>query len=325
MNPIRIHRPATTLQAVHAPARVSARRPSRLGLVVLLVVIAALFPAAAEGAVSVSRAEVSGTQLKIEGTAIANRTITVDGVAMGTSDGAGRFRVQRDSFTAPADCTVDVNDGSATATTARLSGCTASAPPPSSSPTLSSVTIVPNEVIQGASATGTVRLASAAPSGGIVVALRNDGSPIATFPASVTVPAGSASASFTIATSPTATGSAIIVGRVGGDATTDKSAILTSYTEFHFNNGSISILPGGTGSGRVTSSPAGIDCTIIRGNGSGACTSFFPVGTVVRLDARAAADSDFRGWRGLPGCFDPSRITVARGTNITCQPGFFLK
>jgi len=327
MSPVRVPRLAIALpEAAHAPARVSGRRHFRLALLGLLAVIAAfVFPAGAEGAVSVSRAEIGGTQLKIEGTAIANRTITVDGVAMGTSDGAGGFRIQRDPFTAPADCTVDVNDGSATATSARLSGCTASTPPPSSSPTLSSVTIVPNEVIQGASATGTVRLTSAAPPGGVVVALRNDGSPIATFPASVTVPAGSASASFTIATSPTATGSAIIVGRVGGDPSTDKYGILTSYTEFQYNNGSISILPGGTGSGRVTSSPAGIDCTIIRGNGSGTCTSFFPVGTVVRLDARAAADSSFRGWRGLPGCSDPSRITVARGTNITCQPGFFLR
>jgi hypothetical protein len=326
MKRIRIHRLATAPHAAHPTPPVSVRGSSCLALVALLVVVTGLFPAAAEAAVSVSRAEVSGTQLKIEGTAIANRTITVDGVAMGTSDGAGRFRVQRDSFTAPAECTVDVNDGSATATTARLSGCTASTPPPSSSPTLSSVTIAPNEVIQGNSATGTVRLTSAAPSGGMVVALRNDGAQIATFPASVTVPAGSASASFPIATSPTATGSAIIVGRVGDDPSTDKYGILTSYTEFHYKNGSISILPGGTGSGRVTSSPAGIDCTIIRGNGSGTCTSFFPVGTVVRLDARPAADSDFRGWRtGLPGCFDPSRITVARGTNITCQPAFFLK
>jgi hypothetical protein len=124
MSPIRIHRPATTLQAVHAPARLSARRPSRLGLVVLLVVIAALFPAAAEGAVSVSRAEVSGTQLKIEGTAIANRTITVDGVAMGYSGADGAFRLEQWGFVAPGDCTVDVNDGWAGPTVVRLSGCT---------------------------------------------------------------------------------------------------------------------------------------------------------------------------------------------------------
>src|SRR5215216_4177283 len=91
-------------------------------------------------------------------------------------------------------------------------------------------------------------------------------------------------------------------------------------------NGSISIIPGGNGNGRITSQPAGIDCTIIGGiGGTGACSAFFPTGTVVRLDARPAADSRFQGWRGLPGCGDPSKITVAAGTNISCQPGFQLK
>ena len=37
-------------------------------------------------------------------------------------------------------------------------------------------------------------------------------------------------------------------------------------------------------------------------------------------------DWSFRGWRtNLPGCADPSRVTVARGTDITCSAGFFLK
>src|SRR5215203_274391 len=98
---------------------------ARLALVGALVLIGALVVAsAAQAAVSISRAELSGTQLRIEGQASPNRTITVDGVAMGTSDGSGRFRIERSGFTAPADCTVDVNDGSATAATARLSGCT---------------------------------------------------------------------------------------------------------------------------------------------------------------------------------------------------------
>jgi hypothetical protein len=91
-------------------------------------------PSIADAAVTVSRAEVKGTSLRLEGRALANRTITVDGVAMGTSDGAGSFRIERDPFTSPADCTVDVNDGSATATTATLSGCTVASPPPSPSP-----------------------------------------------------------------------------------------------------------------------------------------------------------------------------------------------
>lgn len=298
-----------------------------LGLVVTIG--ASSFATSAQAAVSVSRAELSGTRLKLEGRAAANRTITVDSVAMGTSDGSGNFRIEKDPFAKPADCTVDVNDGSATATTATLSGCTvSSSPPPASSPapTLAALTITPDEVVQGASATGTVTLTSAASSGGLVVQLTNDYPHIATVPASVTVAPGATSASFPVATAPDTTGSAIIVGTIGGDWSTHKYDIITTYTEFHFNNGSISILPGGTGSGRVTSSPAGVDCTIIRGNGSGACSSFFPVGTVVRLDARPASDSEFRGWRtSLPGCSDPSRVRVARGTNITCQPGFFLK
>ena len=43
---------------------------------------------------------------------------------MGRSDSGGRFRIDRTGYTAPADCTVDVNDGSATPRVATLSGCT---------------------------------------------------------------------------------------------------------------------------------------------------------------------------------------------------------
>jgi Putative Ig domain len=129
------------------------RAYTRLALVGALVLIGVLVVAsAAQAAVSISRAELSGTQLRIEGQASANRTITVDGGAMGTSDGSGRFRIERSGFTAPADCTVDVNDGSATATTARLSGCTVtstSPPPPPSNPPPSTCTIVPTTFPEG--------------------------------------------------------------------------------------------------------------------------------------------------------------------------------
>ena len=114
-------------------------------LAVTLLVIA---PPAAQAAVSVSRAEVSGGNLRIEGTAAANRTITVDGVAMGSSDGAGRFRVERSGFASPADCTVDVDDGSATAVNARLTGCTVGPPPPAPPPT-GSCAIVPQTFVDG--------------------------------------------------------------------------------------------------------------------------------------------------------------------------------
>src|SRR5829696_2753274 len=248
---------------------------------------------------------------------------------MGTSDGAGKFRIDRSGFTEPADCTVDVNDGSATAATARLSGCTVSSSPPSaSSASLSSLTVSPTDVVGPDPATGTVTLNSAAPSGGFTVDLTSDNTAVATVPPSVTVPAGSTRATFTVSTKEvTNAQSAVILGTVGGDFSTERHAVITVWDSFHFSNGSIAILPGGNGSGRVTSQPAGIDCTIVRGNGTnaGPCSAFFPVGTVVRLDARAAADSVFRGWRGLPGCSDPSRVRVARGTTITCQPGFSLR
>jgi hypothetical protein len=301
---------------------------TRLAMVGMLVLIGALGAASvAEAAVSISRAELNGTQLRVEGQASPNHTITVDGIAMGTSDGAGKFRIDRSGFAAPADCTVDVNDGSATAATARLSGCTVrSSPPPSSSASLSSLTVSPTDLVGPGSATGTVTLSSAAPSGGFTVDLTSDNTAAATVPPSVTVPAGSTSTTFTVSTKEvTNAQSAVIIGTVGGNFNTERHAIITVWDAFHFSNGSIAIIPGGNGSGRVTSQPAGIDCTITGGNGAGSCSAFFPVGTIVRLDARPAADSSFLGWRGLPGCSDPSRIRVARGTTINCQPGFSLK
>lgn len=99
-------------------------------LVLTMAVLTVVLAEPAFAAVTVTRAEVSGSGLRIEGTALASRSITVDGVVMGTSDNSGSLRIQRDPFTRPADCTVDVNDGSTTVTVARLSGCTVTSTPP---------------------------------------------------------------------------------------------------------------------------------------------------------------------------------------------------
>lgn len=88
------------------------------------VVLVLMIPGTVYSAVTVGRAELSAGILLIDGTALPNRTITVDGIAMGYSDADGTFRLQRSGFVPPADCTVDVNDGWATPTEARLSGCT---------------------------------------------------------------------------------------------------------------------------------------------------------------------------------------------------------
>jgi hypothetical protein len=190
----------------------------------IVVVVAAIAASLAAAAVSISRAELNGTQLRIEGTALANRTVTVDGVALGASDANGNFKIEKGPYPPPADCIVDVDDGSGTPTPAFLSGCTQAAPPPA----------------------------------------------------------------------PGATGT-------------------------------IAIIPGGNGRGTITSTPAGISCTVAATGVTGPCQAFFPAGTVVRLDARPAADSRFLGWRRLPGCFDPQKITVVADTTIACQPAFQLR
>src|SRR5499426_174312 len=89
-------------------------------LVFLTAVFTVALAGSAEAAVTVTRAEVNGDRLRIEGRATASRPITVDGVQMATSDSSGSFRIERSGFTSPADCTVDVNDGSAAAVNVRL-------------------------------------------------------------------------------------------------------------------------------------------------------------------------------------------------------------
>ena len=162
----------------------------------------------------------SGGQLRLEGRASASRTITVDGVAMGTSDGSGGFRIER-AFTPPADCTVDVNDGSATPATPRLTGCTITAPPAA---TPASLALSPTSVTGGTPSTGTVTLTSAAPSGGRSVTLASN-SGLASVPSSVTVSAGATSTTFTVTTTaPTQTSSATVTATAGG---VSRSAVLT--------------------------------------------------------------------------------------------------
>src|SRR3954470_8117218 len=139
---------------------------------VLLVTLAV----AAEASVVVSRAEVNSGRLRIEGQAAANRAITVDGTQMTTSGSTGSFRVDRSGYVPPADCTVDVNDGSAVAVGVLLSGCSVTTPPPPPPPpttsvTLDSVSLAPASLQGGGTSSATVTLTAAAPAGGALVVL----------------------------------------------------------------------------------------------------------------------------------------------------------
>lgn len=207
-------------------AEMSGRR-SRLALVLvcLAAVMSVALPGTAHAAVTVSRAEVSGDRLRIEGNAIANRAITVDGVQMTTSSSSGSFRLERSGYTRPSDCTVDVNDASATPTNVRLSGCTVTTPPPAPTAALSTVSLNPTTVQGGTSSSATVTLTAPAPSAGAVVSLSSNNTSAATVPASLTVPSGSTNATFSVTTSTVGSTASAVIGATYAGVT--RSATLT--------------------------------------------------------------------------------------------------
>ncbi len=94
--------------------------------------------------------------------------------------------------------------------------------------TLSSLSISPATIVGGQSATGTVTLTSAAGSGGAVVALSSSNSAMAQVPASVTVPLGATSATFSVATSIVTTPAAVTLTAGYADASTTAGLIVTS-------------------------------------------------------------------------------------------------
>lgn len=90
---------------------------------------------------------------------------------------------------------------------------------------LAGIALNPASVTGGTTSQGTASLTSAAPSGGAVVTLSSSNTSVATVPASVTVPAGAFSATFTVSTvSVTAPTSITISGAFGGAT---RSATLT--------------------------------------------------------------------------------------------------
>jgi hypothetical protein len=118
-------------------------------------------------------------------------------------------------------------------------------------PTLTGISISPQSIVGGNTATGTVTLSGVAPSSGISVALQNSSSSVSV-PSSVAVPSGSSSATFTLSSSGVSSSTAVTV-----TATLNGSSRNASITIVPASVQSLSLSPttvtGGTSStGSIT-------------------------------------------------------------------------
>jgi hypothetical protein len=156
---------------------------------------------------------------------------------------------------------------------------------------LTSVTLASDVVVGGESVQGTVTLASA-DGGSTAVTLTSVDPSVATVPATVTVPAGAASASFTITTRPTSSSDfSEIVAEAGGVL---RSAMLTTVapptgpqiTSLVFFPASVG--GGGPVTGRVTLSGPATDGAIVSLSSADAGIVTVPNSVVVIQNARSA-------------------------------------
>jgi hypothetical protein len=101
-----------------------------LVLVAVSLVTLGALATSAQAAVTVTRAELNGTQLRVEGNgALPNHAVSINpGPVTGTSDANGAFRIETSPYSSQS-CNVTVSDG-VTSTSVTLSGCTPSSPPP---------------------------------------------------------------------------------------------------------------------------------------------------------------------------------------------------
>jgi hypothetical protein len=167
-------------------------------------------------------------------------TVTLNGSASGTG-AVVNLSSSNPAATVPATVTVPSGSTSATfsvgtsavqaSTSATISasyGTTSTATLTVLPPDLSTLTLNPTSVVGGNPSTGTVTLRGPAPSGGVAVALASNDTTTATVPSSVTVPAGSSSATFTVSTTTvTATRTPVISATLGAIS---RSATLTVTT-----------------------------------------------------------------------------------------------
>jgi len=97
-----------------------------------------------------------------------------------------------------------------------------------------------------------------------------------------------------------------------GTCSVTMSSAKTIIANFSLPTNTLALTQTGTGSGKVTSAPAGINC-------SGTCSASFNTGTNVTLTASAASGSTFTGWSGACAGTDTCTVTMNSTQNVTAN------
>lgn len=165
---------------------------------------------------------------------------------------------------------------------------TVNAPAAPPLPTVLAVALSPSTVTAGGSAQGTVSLNNPAPSGGATVTLSSSLPSAASVPASVVVPAGTSSATFTVTTgSVSAQATATITAAYNN---TSRSANLTITPTAPAGSAKLTVTVTGRKAERVTSSPSGIS---VQSGNTGSAS--FPVGTRITLTVSNRREATWSG------------------------------
>lgn len=175
--------------------------------------------------------------------------------------------------------------------------------------TLSGLVVTPSTLVGGTAASASVTLTGAAPTGGATVALASDSTSVVV-PATLTVPAGAVTASTSVSTKSVASTTTVtLTGSYNGTSKTSALTVtppLPSYV--------LSVRVAGTGTGTITSSPAGIDC-------GATCSATYPSGTLITLSATPGTGSVFTGWSGACSGTGSCTVTVASAQSVTANFG----
>ena len=154
---------------------------------------------------------------------------------------------------------------------------------------VSSVSLSPTSVVGGNNSTGTVRLNVAAPTGGVSVSLTSSNTAAARVPASVTVSAGSTSATFTVTTLGVASTTTSVVTATLGTST-NATLTVTAASLSSVTRSPTSVVGGNNSTGTVTlngfAPTGGAVVTLSSSNTSAAQV---PASITVAAGARSAA------------------------------------